>query len=555
MESNKQDKPVSNLFNIMENKIEFKKKKHTSIIKVIGVGGGGGNAVNHMFAQGIEGVDFVVCNTDMQALDASPVPVKVQLGSSGLGAGAIPEVAEKAANESIDKLKAVIDNETQMVFITAGMGGGTGTGAAPVIAKFAREQGLLSVAIVTLPFRFEGRRKMLKAQQGIAELRKYVDTLLVISNDKLREQYGDLGLGNAFARADDVLTTAAKGIAELITVHGYVNVDFEDVKTVMKDSGKALMGSAVKSGEDRAYQAIEDAMRSPLLNDNDVSGARNILLYIATGSEQDVTMDEISVITEYISDKCGDNETDVIWGRGIDESMGDSLSVTIIATGFDTKEKVHVLFRDEESQVNENTKRQEDTIKLVETPGEEVSAVDGYSSETVPEKKDVSGIIHQNKTGDDLASKDKSSDSGDKIIHVLGENVENEPHTSVKEKITPVDGAGQEHTPLKKIVKNQPAGFSEKEENTEEDTAREELNTRLHEASEARKKKLAELSMLRNKPVSEQEKVPAYKRQQIQLSEPNYSSDSQVSRYTLSEDGKKNTIIKSDNSFLHDNVD
>jgi len=553
MENDKQDKPVSNLFNVMENKIEFKKKTHTSIIKVIGVGGGGGNAVNHMFAQGIEGVDFVVCNTDMQALDASPVPVKVQLGSTGLGAGAVPEVAEKAAIESIDKLKAVVDNETQMIFITAGMGGGTGTGAAPVIAKFAREQGLLSVAIVTLPFRFEGRRKMLKAQQGIAELRKYVDTLLVISNDKLREQYGDLGLGNAFARADDVLTTAAKGIAELITVHGYVNVDFEDVKTVMKDSGKALMGSAVKSGEDRAYQAIEEAMRSPLLNDNDVSGARNILLYIATGSEQDVTMDEISVITDYISDKCGDNETDVIWGRGIDESMGDSLGVTIIATGFDTKEKVHVPFTEHPDK--EEPQQQEDTIKLVKTSAEEVSATDETSSEPESEKKDVSGLIHKNDTVDAPSSESKQPDSENKIIHVLGENVESESHTSVKEKISPVDSSTQEQTPLKKTVKNQPVGFSEQEKSTEETTAKEELNERLHKASEARKKKLAELSMLRNKPVSEQEKIPAYKRRHVQLSEPNYSTDSQVSRYTLSEDGKKNTIIKSDNSFLHDNVD
>ena len=223
-------------------------------IKAIGVGGGGGNMVNHMINEGVSGIDLIVANTDAQALDPSLAPFKIQLGlnaTRGLGAGMMPEKGREAALESFDEIKSMLAG-ADIVFISAGMGGGTGTGAAPVIAKFAREQGLLSVAIVTLPFRFEGRRKMLKAQQGIAELRKYVDTLLVISNDKLREQYGDLGLGNAFARADDVLTTAAKGIAELITVHGYVNVDFEDVKTVMKDSGKALMGSAVKSGEDRA---------------------------------------------------------------------------------------------------------------------------------------------------------------------------------------------------------------------------------------------------------------------------------------------------------------
>ena len=393
MERNMQIKPENNLFKAMKNKIEFNTKKQPSIIKVIGVGGGGGNAVNHMFAQGIEGVDFVVCNTDMQALAASPVPVKVQLGSSGLGAGAIPKVAEKAAIDSLDKLKAVLDSETQMIFITAGMGGGTGTGAAPVIAKFAREQGLLSVAIVTLPFHFEGRRKMLKAEQGITELRKYVDTLLVISNDKLREQYGDLGLGNAFARADDVLTTAAKGIAELITVHGYVNVDFEDVKTVMKDSGKAIMGSAVSAGEDRAYKAIEEAMRSPLLNDNDVSGAKNILLYISTGNS-DVTMDEITVITDYISDRCGDNETDVIWGRGIDEQMGDNLSVTIIATGFDSKTKIEPLYSAREKQLTarhvtedatteaNTTNMEKDDINFTPTPAEDRKSTRLNSSHT-----------------------------------------------------------------------------------------------------------------------------------------------------------------------------
>jgi len=552
MKRNTQDKPVSNLFNAMENKIEFTKKKHTSIIKVIGVGGGGGNAVNHMFAQGIEGVDFVVCNTDMQALEASPVPVKIQLGNSGLGAGAIPEVAEKAAMESLDKLKVVMDPETQMVFITAGMGGGTGTGAAPVIAKFAREQGLLSVAIVTLPFRFEGRRKMLKAQQGITKLRKNVDTLLVISNDKLREQYGDLGLGNAFARADDVLTTAAKGIAELITVHGYVNVDFEDVKTVMKDSGKAIMGSAVKSGEDRAYKAIEEAMRSPLLNDNDVSGAQNILLYISTGDQQDITMDEITVITDYISDKCGDNETDVIWGRGFDESMGESLGVTIIATGFDAKERIQKLFPDKEIPVEELTHEKE-TIELVQTPGDGMSVVDEIPAESG--SKDVSELIHRSESNDVSSEKSKQAEPIKKIVHRLDESTENDNKPSVKEKVTPDIASETEAPPLKKFVKGQPSGVGERPAGVEEEASKEELNAKLHKASEARKKKLAELSMLRNKPVSEQEKVPAYKRQHIQLSEPDYSSDSQVSRYTLSEDGKKNTIIKSDNSFLHDNVD
>jgi cell division protein FtsZ len=553
MDRDKKEKPETNIFRAMENKIQFSTKKQPSIIKVIGVGGGGGNAVNHMFAQGIEGVDFVVCNTDMQALEASPVPVKVQLGNKGLGAGSIPEVAEKAAIESLDKLESVLDGETQMIFITAGMGGGTGTGAAPVIAKYAREKGLLSVAIVTLPFRFEGRRKMLKAQQGIAELRKYVDTLLVISNDKLREQYGDLGLGNAFARADDVLTNAAKSIAELITVHGYVNVDFEDVKTVMKDSGKAIMGSAVKSGEDRAYKAVEDAMRSPLLNDNDITGARNILLYIATASGNDVTMDEITVITDYISDKCGDDETDVIWGRGFDESLEDSLGVTIIATGFDAKAKRHELFP-ETSHTTSEEMPAEGEIKMKPDDGKKNTKVEKDSSDNVTRPQDLSELIHKSTPVDMPPETKEPAEASPKIVHTLGESPESHPATSFQEKVKSESSEDHEIDSIKKIVKKNTPGQGVKKVSG---TAP--LNTELEEkmlkASEARKKKLAELSMLRSKPVSEQEKIPAYKRKQVQLSEPHYSSDTQVSRYTLSEDGKNNTVIKSDNSFLHDNVD
>ena len=555
MERNRQGENNTNLLKAMENKIHFNTKKEPSIIKVIGVGGGGGNAVNHMFKQGIEGVDFVVCNTDMQALEASPVPVKVQLGSTGLGAGSIPEVAEKAAIESLDKLKSVLDSETQMVFITAGMGGGTGTGAAPVIAKYTRELGLLSVGIVTLPFRFEGRRKMLKAEQGIAELRKYVDTLLVISNDKLREQYGDLGLKNAFARADDVLTTAAKGIAELITVHGYVNVDFEDVKTVMKDSGKAIMGSAVKSGEDRAYKAIEEAMQSPLLDDNDITGARNILLYIATGPEEDVTMDEITVITDYIADRCGDNETDVIWGRGFDDNMGESLGVTIIATGFASKGRRHeeMLFPDVKT---EEKNPEPDKIQLVRSETKPLSG-EGSSHDVPLEETGAS-----EKTVVDTPVVAKPSRPVKKVVHTLDEDTGNEQPASSASTGEPAahHNADEEEKPVfQKLVRKQPADFEKRERvpqaEPEKDARENELDQRVRQASEERKKKLANLSMLKSTPVSEQEKIPAYKRKNIQLSEPTYSKESQVSRYTLSEDGKKNAILKSDNSFLHDNVD
>src|ERR1700690_251019 len=282
-------------------------KDSPSIIKVIGVGGGGSNAVNHMFRQGIKGVEFVVCNTDSQALEISPVPHKIQLGASlteGRGAGSIPEVGKNAAIENIDEIKSVLFDNTKMVFITAGMGGGTGTGAAPIIAQAAKEMGILTVGIVTVPFLFEGKKRKLQADTGIEELKKNVDTLLVICNDKLREMYGNLKLGEAFSHADDILTTAAKGIAEIITVTGYINVDFEDVKTVMTNSGVAIMGSAIANGDDRAIVAVEQALSSPLLNDNNIKGARYILMNIASGTHE-VTMDEIGAITDYIQDEAG----------------------------------------------------------------------------------------------------------------------------------------------------------------------------------------------------------------------------------------------------------
>jgi cell division protein FtsZ len=316
-------------------------KEESSIIKVIGVGGGGSNAVNHMYRQGIRGVDFVVCNTDQQALDMSPVPKKIALGSSlteGRGAGAKAEVGRNAAIETLDEIKEVLGNNTKMVFITAGMGGGTGTGAAPVIAEAAREMGILTVGIVTVPFAFEGKKRKVQADLGLDELKKHVDTVLVICNDKLREMYGNLKLGEAFNQADDILTIAAKGIAEIITVEGYVNVDFEDVRTVMTNSGVAIMGSATASGANRATEAVTRALASPLLNDNNIFGASNILLYISSGSDE-VTMDEVTEITDFIQEEAG-MTADIIWGNGYDEALGDTINVTVIATGF-TNEKTH----------------------------------------------------------------------------------------------------------------------------------------------------------------------------------------------------------------------
>ncbi|MDP3433199.1 MAG: cell division protein FtsZ [Bacteroidota bacterium] len=308
-----------------------------SIIKVIGVGGGGGNAVNHMYRQGIRDVDFMVCNTDSQALVNSPVPFKVQLGSSlteGRGAGNKPETGRDAAIENIEDVKKILGSNTKMVFITAGMGGGTGTGGAPVIAQAAKELGILTVGIVTIPFRNEGRRRIKQAIDGIAAMETHVDSLLVINNERIREMYGDFKISDAFAKADNILATAAKGIAEIITVPGYINVDFADVETVMRNSGVALMGTGVASGVNRALIAVEEALNSPLLNNNDILGARNILLNITSGSEE-ITMDEIGEITDFIQEKAG-NSADLIWGNGVDEELGDKISVTIIATGFST---------------------------------------------------------------------------------------------------------------------------------------------------------------------------------------------------------------------------
>ena len=303
----------------------------SSIIKVLGVGGGGGNAVTYMYQKGIHNVNFVICNTDSQALKKSNVPVKIQLGE--LGAGGKPEIGRQAALDSIDKIREVLENNTKMVFVTAGMGGGTGTGAAPVIARIAKEMGILTVAIVTIPFRFEGPLRIKQAFEGIKELKDNVDALLVIDNEKLREMYGNLKLKECFSKADNVLTMAAKGIAELITLTGEVNVDFADVQTIMTNGGVTVMGSASASGENRALEAVEAALNSPLLNNNDITGARRILLNITSGTGDDeLTMDEMVVITDYVTRKT--KNASMIWGTGNDEALGDAVNVTVVATDF-----------------------------------------------------------------------------------------------------------------------------------------------------------------------------------------------------------------------------
>jgi len=417
-------------------------KNQSSIIKVIGIGGGGSNAVSHMFQQGIEGVDFIICNTDNQALESSPIPTKIQLGSKGLGAGSIPDVGRESAVENIEDIKQILDKNTKMLFITAGMGGGTGTGAAPVIAKAAREMDILTVGIVTIPFSFEGRKRKIQADAGIEELRDNVDSLLIICNDKLREVHGDLKLSEAFRKADNILTVAAKGIAEIITVTGYINVDFEDVKTVMKDSGTALMGSAMAEGEDRALKAIEEALASPLLNDNQIKGTDNILLYLSSGDEE-LTMDEVTEITDYIQQEAGLN-AEIIWGNGIDNTLGNNISITLVATGFSSDEidsvtrpvtrKVHELTVGPKEEVEKPKSRFTEPIteitlvkpdgtiepasdnksKSVENKKEELKTVE-FTINTEPEPKEekseskielISSIASKKKTEEPVAKKE-----------------------------------------------------------------------------------------------------------------------------------------------------
>jgi cell division protein FtsZ len=355
-----------------------------NIIKVIGVGGGGSNAVNHMFRQGIKDVDFAICNTDLQHLLESPVPVKVQLGSSlteGRGAGNKPTIGRDSANENIEEVEAIFSGNTKMVFITAGMGGGTGTGAAPVIAEVARTNKILTIGIVTLPFRNEGKLRIQQAIEGIRQMEGHVDSLLVINNERIREIYGDFPISKAFAKADDVLATAARGIADIITSTGFINVDFEDVRTVMQNSGVAIMGSATFSGENRALRAAEGAINSPLLNNNDIKGARNILVNITSGETKEVTMDEVNLVNEYVQEMAG-NSADLIHGIAVDPSLGDALTVTVVATGFKSssipelrldkaKEKIRVSIGDEFPDTHRPSSGSSGFFSEVPEPGHE----------------------------------------------------------------------------------------------------------------------------------------------------------------------------------------
>jgi cell division protein FtsZ len=525
-------------------------KEKSSIIKVIGVGGGGGNAVNHMYRQGITGVDFIICNTDAQALELSPIPNKVQLGASlteGMGAGSIPEVGKNSAIENIDDIKQMLGSNTKMLFITAGMGGGTGTGASPIIAKAARELDILTVGIITTPFAFEGKRRKMQAEEGMAELKKHVDSFLVISNDRLREIFGNLTLGSAFAQADNILTTAAKGIAEIITLPGYVNVDFKDVRTVMKDSGVSIMGSSSAEGENRASRAVEGALSSPLLKDNEIEGARYILLNISSGAKE-VTMDEVTVITDYIQEEAG-LAADLIWGNCIDESLGDKLSVTIIATGFQTK--------DEREKVKGSEKRiyslEPESAPVVKQVNEFINPVKTHAT-TEPYLKHK-GEPKQTGLFDLFAPR---AEEPEVIKHnfLMDEPApaENE-EADMPEMVFKIKEPVQSFEPVKEQKMPEPEKEPEITVGADDNKTDESIEEQLRKSRE-RIMRLKDLSMkLRSGNLQEMESVPAYKRKEIALQQTPASNESQVSRFSLLPDDEGKTEIRNNNPFLHDNVD
>mgnify|MGYP002629787262 CR=1 FL=1 len=531
-------------------------KDQSSIIKVIGVGGGGSNAVNHMYNQGIKGVDFIVCNTDRQALDISPVSFKIQLGPSlteGRGAGSIPEIGMNAAIENLEEIREILSKNTKMIFVTAGMGGGTGTGAAPVIAKIARELGILTVGIVTVPFSFEGRKRRQQAEEGLENMRESVDTLLVINNERLREISGNLTLGNAFAQADDVLTTAAKGIAEVISVTGAINVDFNDVNTVMKDSGVAIMGSAVASGENRAIKAVQEALTSPLLNDNDIAGAKYVLLNITYG-DQEVLMDEISDITDYIQDEAG-STADVIWGHGYDETLGDALSVTLIATGFQqtpitgfekAPEKRVQLLEDENKKEVTTQLEKPTSINIYEEKVE-----DPYikSTEVVSEDTNVVSS-NESKVEEDHASFNWE-------IRTAIENSEETASTPELFESLSSEPQAEVETQEKEVKRYFLEDNNDSEASLESVTAKTVLTPeeQQHRAQE-RMERIQEYTshLKRADGIDELEKEPAFKRRKIQLDDEPHSSEDSISRFEISGDNN-NTTLRGTNSFLHDNVD
>ncbi|MDT0552903.1 cell division protein FtsZ [Urechidicola vernalis] len=615
-------------------------KNQSNVIKVIGVGGGGSNAVNHMLTQGINGVDFVICNTDAQALENSQVPTKIQLGQSlteGLGAGANPEVGQKSALESEEQLKKMLGSNTKMVFINAGMGGGTGTGAAPVIAKFAKEQDLLTIGIVTIPFEFEGKTRIAQARKGVEEMQKHVDSLVVINNNKLREVYGNLGFKAGFSKADEVLATASRGIAEVITHHYTQNIDLRDAKTVLENSGTAIMGSAKASGTNRAEEAISKALDSPLLNDNKIEGAKNVLLLIVSGSDE-ITIDEIGEINDFIQSEAK-TSVNIIMGVGEDEALGDAISVTVIATGFhkdqqneitNTEPKIvkHILGDDQVATYDFSEKKEivsiADETRVVHTLEEETTSERiVHTLDSVDEPMELISttelIKNMNVVYDEI-SYEKIDDfvitSAVKDIDVEYEqvkaneeqfeftfelNVDNEETKKEEVAINDIEVIGHEEVKPTKVVEEikvfelgeydefatkmeaakKPVAVQEVEEVEEElninvrtEAPKDKVEiaepkkevsplhltiSELQKRSEERKEKMKQFNYKFTNNVKQNieeiEKEPAYKRMGVELNNSTSSSESVQSKTTLSVDDNDDLQFRSNNSFLHDNVD
>ena len=579
-------------------------KNQSNVIKVIGIGGGGSNAINHMFSKGIKGVDYVVCNTDAQALENSLVPNKVQLGvnlTEGMGAGADPNVGEKAAIENLTELRKMLEKNTKMVFITAGMGGGTGTGAAPIISKLAMEMDILTVGIVTMPFIFEGKVRQNQANKGLEKLKKNCDSLIVVNNNKLRDIYGNLGVKEGFSKADEVLATAAKGIAEVITHHYTQNIDLKDAKTVLSKSGSAIMGSAGSSGDKRAIKAVSNALDSPLLNDNRIKGAQNVLLLILSGSSE-VTIDEIGVINDYIQEKAGNN-VNIIMGIGEDPETIEEISVTVIATGFDIKlqdeiihidpkKKIHYL--ESEGEVIEKfDKNKSKTSLQFENASDSIDFKNiNFNSENISYLDTKTEIFELDDIKDldvefESVSFDNSNLVDEKIEVDVKSIVVNEPEL-IKSEINELNFHNRVnskddivvHTleddindiividpvqiiPYTMVADSQSIKVADEvNSNLEKDKSNDDLNPfnnpiakALAKRTEERKIKLKEFNykFAKARRVLDMEKEPAYKRAGIELESDIISDD--ISATKIEEDNDGNLELKSNNSFLHDNVD